>query len=243
MSAILVFVPNTVPAIIKDGVPILFDIVAFILSFVFFNKLQSAAKLRNYFDSEVLGINTDSFSASEKQDLNQLALRISHKDPQKTTQSIQNTGRDIPPGVRNWYEFKAEFEGSASQYECQCQNVWWNKEMVKRRLIIMPIVFLIIIVLFILTFVFLKVNILSIVVCSIGILLKTTERFIEHYKYHVISIQIETIRNLIETQLTENNIEKLQSLINERRNIPVLEINFVHRKKAKELSSTYDDIT
>ena len=243
ISAILVFVPDSVPAIIKDGVPLLLDILAFIFSFRFISKLQSAAKLRNYFDSEVLELNRDSFTASDKQDLNQIALSISRINPQKATKSIHNTGSDIPPGVRNWYEFKAGVEGLASQYECQCQNVWWNKEMVKRKLIITPIIFITLLVFYILIFVLCKTNLLSVFVCSIGILIKIIERFIEHYRYHVISIQIETIRKHIETQLSTKNIEELQLLINQRRNIPVLEINFVHRKKAKTLSSTYKDIT
>ena len=79
---------------------------------------------------------------------------------------------------------------------------------------------------------------------QVGILiLKIIERVIEHYNYHVISIKIETIQKHIENKLTTDNIKKLQLLINERRNIPVLEINFIHRKKAKELSDLYRNIS
>ena len=61
-----------------------------------------------------------------------------------------------------------------------------------------------------------------------------------NYHYHVISIKIETIQNYAERELTIEVIKELQELINKRREIPVLEINIIHKIKAKQYSSSYE---
>ena len=239
----MIFVPDNTIKIISIGIPILLDIFALISNFIFTNKLQSAANLRNYFDAKVLMINEDEYTQLEKQKIRELALHTCQKNQSDAISSLHNTGRDIPPGVRNWYEFKRDIDGIDAQYECQSQNIWWNKKMIQKRIICLSMVGVLLTFFFIIMFIIFKSDIFSIISCSIGIILKIIERVIEHYNYHVISIKIETIQKHIENKLTTDNIKKLQLLINERRNIPVLEINFIHRKKAKELSDLYRNIS
>ena len=188
-------------------------------------------------------IGEDSYTDISKQKLREIALTTYNKHKKEADIHIHNTGRDKPPGVRNWYEFKNTVADLQAQFECQKQNIWWNKKMVKNRMIILPIILFILTSFFVAMFVLFKSDALSIIVCAIGIILKVIERIIEHYSYHKISIKIEAIQNHAERELTDETVKELQELINERREIPVLEINIIHKLKAKQYSSSYEETT
>ncbi len=243
VSAIMIFVPDSASKFISLGIPALLEALAFITAYVFNNKLKNAASLRNYFDSYVLMIGEDSYTDISKQKLREIALTAYNKHKKEADIHIHNTGRDKPPGVRNWYEFKNTVADLQAQFECQKQNIWWNKKMVKNRMIILPIILFILVSFFVAMFVLFKSDALSIIVCAIGIILKVIERIIEHYSYHKISIKIEAIQNHAERELTDETVKELQELINERREIPVLEINIIHKLKAKQYSSSYEETT
>ena len=98
-------------------------------------------------------------------------------------------------------------------------------------------------IIFVAMFVLFKSDAPSIIVCAIGIILKFVERIIEHYSYHKVSIKIEAIQSHAERQLTVETVKELQELINKRREIPVLEINIIHKLKAKQYSSSYEETT
>lgn len=241
LSALMIFVPDSATKFFTIGIPILLDIAALILVLYFNSKVENAANLRNFFDSQVLMINEDNYTDIDKQKLKELSLNIYHKHQSEADICIRNSGRNNPPGVRNWYEFKRNVEGVNAQFECQKQNVWWNKKMVHNRLILFSILFPALIIVFGLVVYLFKFDVWSIIACSAGIIIKIVERLLEHYKYHVISIKIETIQDHIENQLTTDGVNKLQALISNRRTIPVLEVNLIHRKKANKYSKSYED--
>lgn len=197
VSAIMVFIPDSASKVISLGIPALLEVFAFITAYIFNNKLKKAASLRNYFDSYVLMIGEDSYTDICKQKLREIALTAYNKHKKEADIHIHNTGRDKPPGVRNWYEFKNTVADLQAQFECQKQNVWWNKKIVKNRMIILPIILFIIISFFVAMFVLFKSDAMSIIVCAIGIILKVVERIIEHYSYHKTSIKIDAIQSTL----------------------------------------------
>ena len=243
VSAVMIFIPDSAPELIEKGIPVLLDVFAFITVYIFNSKLKNAASLRNYFDSYVLMICEDNYTDVRKQELREIALNTYNRHKKEADISIQKTGRDKPPGVKDWYEFKNPVDDLQAQFACQKQNIWWNKKMVKNRMIILPIILFILISFFVAMFVLFKPDAPSIIVCAIGIILKVIERIIEHYFYHKISIKIEAIQNHAERELTVETVKELQELINERRKIPVLEINIIHKLKAKQYSSSYEETT
>lgn len=243
LAALMIFVPDNTTNFITIGIPVLLEVAAFATTIIFNNKVKNAAALRNRFDSHVLMINEDDYTDFEESALRELVLNIYQSNQTEAEISIRNTGQDNPPGVRNWYEFKRNVQGINSQYECQKQNIWWNKKMIKSRLVWFLVILIILLATFVLMFVLFDSDIWSIISCSIGIIIKTAERIKEHYSYHVISIQIEAIQNHIKNKLTTENIKDLQSLINKRRSIPVLEINLIHKMKAKQHSESYKIIS
>lgn len=241
LSALMVLIPEGTTKYITVGLPILLDVVAAITVFIFNDKVKNGANLRIFFDSQVLMINEGSYTDIDKQKLKELALNIYQKNKSEAEISIHNTGRDNPPGVRNWYEFKNNANGVHAQFECQRQNIWWNEKMIKNRRVCLLLSVVTLLIACVLMFILLKTDILNIIACSVGIFLKLTERIVEHKKYYDISIKIDAIQYHIENHLTTDDIVKLQALIDERRNIPVLEINLIHRKKAKKFSSSYEE--
>lgn len=240
-SAMMIFVPDSASKIVSMGIPALLEVFALITTFVFSSMLKNAAALRNYFDSHVLMICDDNYTDIHKQKLREIALNAYNKHKKEADIHIHNTGRDKPPGVRNWYEFKNTVADLQAQFECQKQNIWWNKKMVKNRMIILPIILFIMISFFVAMFVLFKSDAMSIIVCAIGIILKVVERIIEHYSYHKTSIRIDAIQSHAERELTAETVKELQELIDERREIPVLEINIIHKLKSKRYSSSYEE--
>lgn len=239
-SAAMIFVPDSASKFISMGIPALLEVFAFITACIFNRKLKNAAALRNYFDSYILMIGEENYTDARKQELREIALSTYQRHKNKADISIQKTGRNKPPGVKDWYEFKNPLEHLHAQFECQKQNIWWNKKMVKIRMIILHIIVFFLITLVIAISMLYKSDVLRTVVCASGIVLKIIERLCEHYKYHEISIRIEAIQSHAERELTAEAVKELQELIGERREIPVLEMNIIHTKKAKQYSSLYE---
>ena len=236
LSAIITFIPST--SVIS------LILVTLTIIFICMTKkyVRMAAKLRKYFDSYVLDIQSNLFCESECREIKEQARRICAKDPQKADMQKKNTGRDTPPGVREWYEFSKELVGLDAQFECQLQNTWWNKEMSKHRLLKnfgWTAVVLVIVILM-----SQHHHTLTLILPAISaILAKLIERTIENCKYLDLSKKIEHWQELLEDNLTIKGIEKFQVLIDKRRSINVLELGNFHKKVANELSRRYEHIT
>ncbi|MBO5167298.1 MAG: hypothetical protein J6B90_11970, partial [Lachnospiraceae bacterium] len=81
-----------------------------------------------------------------------------------------------------------------------------------------------------------------IVFCS-GVILKIVERIIQHYNCHKIFLKIQGACDLVEKSKSTENIQALQKMIEKRREIPVLEVNGIHKKLAAKLSQRYKRIS
>lgn len=241
LSALFVFIPDSITDIITIGMPAFLDLAALFTAFLFRKKLKNAADLRAYFDSKVLFINEDSYTAKSEQKLKEIATLIFQKNPVKANICIYNTGRDVPPGVYNWYEFKQEKNGVEAQYECQRQNIWWNKRIAQKRLVYSLIALVGTLIILGVVFCVFRPRIWIVIACMIPVVIRMIERLVEHAKYYTISVKIDAVQDIIETGLTIDGIEKLQGLIDERRRTAVLEVNFIHRKNAKKLSALYEE--
>ena len=242
ISALMTFLPCDVPEFVRLGIPILLEVSAFVLTYFFEYALKRGAELRNYFDSYVLMIDNDKYSETETQRIKEIALSMYERHKSDAEISIRNTGTDVPPGIRNWYEFKNPINDEAhAQYECQKQNVWWNKKMVNNRLVIFSIIAIFLISVLVILLAVFHVNKWAIIVCMAGLILKFLGRIEDHYKYHKTSISIDTLLAHAEKHLSSDDIHDLQNLINDRRYIQVLEINFIHKFKAKKYSSLYQE--
>jgi hypothetical protein len=199
-----------------------------------------AYTLRKYFDSYVLNIQLNQFSQTELREIREKTAKIYKRNPTNATIQMTNTGNDSPPGVRDWYVFSKFYDGINAQFECQQQNTWWNSKMVTVRII--TTAFMLILVGSIFVFLLLNNSILNVLLCSAGILIKLCERIIDNWRYFRISRLIEGSQQIVEVHPTAEGIEKLQNLIDKRRSINVLELEWLHNKLANKFSKLYENI-
>ena len=240
VSAFSVFLPSSWPMYIINGIPCVADIFAFLFSIITSRTVDQASTLRKYFDSYVLDIQLNQFSESELRKIREQTEKIYLKSPVNAAVQMSNAGSDSPPGVRNWYTFSEFYDGLDAQFECQRQNTWWNSKMVMVRTIATVVLLFVVGSIFITLL--LSNNTLNILLCSAGILIKICERVIENWRYLCISRQIDGSQQTIEVHPTKEGIEKLQSLIDERRAINVLELGWFHNKLANKLSKLYERV-
>lgn len=208
------------------------------------NKFQKqASNIRMYFDSFVLGIKEEDFSEADIRSIRDTAECISLKDSLKHDQQIQNTGRDNPPGVKDWYEFSGEFSGYDAVFECQKQNYWWNKQLCRNRLILSAIAFC----LYVLTFITIcwlnRISCFKSLICIIGMILSLFEQVCANFNYIKLSNTMEDYIKLPGIAKNVDQLECLQNKINSRRELPVLEMNWLYKRNNKLWSERYEKIS
>lgn len=225
------------------AVPFVVNIIAVLLNWRMTVNVASASALRKYFDAYVSGINIEHFTNSEVQELEELSIKAVKHSPEKSKVQMVNTGRDNPPGVRNWYEFSQTLSGQDAIYECQKQNCWWNKKITHERIIRTVIGLLFLVPLAIFFLIKTKIGVLLVIFSSSGLIVKCAERLVVNVRYYMLSLKIDGALDIITNSRSDENIKKLQAKIDARRAIPVLERNHIHKRHAKEYSELYNDIT
>lgn len=232
--------PENMPIYICYGLPFVADVISAYFSFDSNRKVQWASRLRRFFDSNVLEINKHLLEDAEIRAVKEYTENISMKNRKEEEIQINNNGNDIPPGVKDWYIFQKSIEGLEAKFECQKQNIWWNKKMMSRRVIINIIIGIIFIIITVSLFSY--NGILKTVLCSGGILVKICDRAYQNYKYIRVSNEIDGSVKTIENNLSVHGIERLQMFIDERRAINVLEIGAIHKRMARKWTSLYNKI-
>lgn len=223
--------------------PLLLDVIAFFLYYKMGRAVSAAARLRNYFDDTVLCFNRKSRTQSEMRAIQQLVHKACSKNEADCLTQIANTGRDNPPGVKNWYEFSKEYTDSEVVFECQTQNQWWNKRMILGRLIAYITILLVCVV----GFYFISNNhpdhSIRIFVCVLSLFITLLDRAFENGRYFRISIEIEDDCKLLSSSKNKELLVELQQRIESRRELRVVELNLFHKTISKKLSEEYEQIS
>lgn len=243
MAAFSVFIPQNCSGWITKGVPIIADIAAFVCLWKAENKIKWASKLRKYLDSYVLGLRQNQFSKTESQEIYETTYKICEKNHDETEIQISNTGKEKPPGVRDWYNCSNYYEGLKAQFECQKQNIWWNSKLMVIRIYIILFGLIICLVVFHLFLINTNMNLLDVLACFIGIIVRIFERGWANYKYFDISESIKGAQKVVEASPTLGGIQQLQDFIDEQRAINVLEYERLHERLSRYLSKLYEAIT
>ncbi|WP_395013832.1 S-4TM family putative pore-forming effector [Robinsoniella peoriensis] len=239
ISASCVFI--SVDALWFQGIPLAADIIAAWLGIKLSRTLSNASLLRSYFDAYVLNIDIDSFEDSTVRRIKEISTKIILSKCEDYREQIINTGNDVPPGVRDWYDIPASYSEKNAQFECQKQNCWWNKKMTHKRFLlnILFAVFAALVVFFAVRNVSIGDSIIIGVFGSGAIIMRCIERFSANKQYHDLSQQIDGAVEALSESRDIKNIYRLQKLINKRRELPILEMNFIHKRIAKPLSEMY----
>lgn len=246
ISLLSIFVPEGTSSIYSITillVPLVFDVASFICNRRMGISATFAALLRNYFDEMVLGIKNVKHTDSFKRKVKSLIIDAVEKNKKEFEEQVSNTGRDNPPGVKNWYEFAHQYTDSEVVFECQKQNCWWNNELCHKRLLHDGIVLLLGIFLGIYFCAYLRVSILRVIFCLISAVKTLAYRIDENVNYIRLSMKIDDYCEMLEISIDQDSISALQEQISKRRELKVFEINRFHKKHSKELSELYEQIT
>lgn len=241
ISALCVFIP--INASWFQWIPLVADIIAVLLGITLSYNLSNAVSFRSYFDAYVLNIGINSFEDHDLRKLKEISSKLISTKQKNYNIQINNTGNDIPPGVRDWYDIPTSYSEKTARFECQKQNAWWNEKMASKRCHINIIfaVFTSIVVLFAIQSTSAGNSIIIGIFGSGGMIVRCIERFFANKQYHNLSLKIDGALEALSDSRDIKNLCKLQNLINKRRELPVLEINFIHKRIAHQLSKIYHE--
>lgn len=242
ISALCIFLPTSNNVFLV--IPFTADILAFIFANLTNKSTATGAKLRNYFDAYVLNLNFSNYSDLQQTEIKEIVIKKINAHKKDCNIQINHTGNQKPPGVRDWYEFSHNYLDEDVQHECQKQNCWWNKKMFRIRMFLyLFIPILLMVFLLCLKKCISNVDFINIFFCSAGIIIRIVERIIVNINYFILSIKIDAVLETTSNCKNFENISHLQNMINARREIPVLELNFIHKHFANILSKLYTDIS
>lgn len=241
LSCLCIFLSNTNSALML--LPLLLDTFVFVFYYKMEKSVSAAAQLRNYFDDTVLGFNRKSQAQNEMRAIQQLIHKACSKNEADCLTQIANTGRDDPPGVKNWYEFSKKYADTEVVFECQTQNQWWNRKLYWRRM-----VFYIVIVLACFIGCGIIINYypgfsLPLVICFGSFAITFLDRACENVRYLRLSIKIDDVCEILSNSKTDQQIVELQKLLESRRKLRVVELNHFHKKNSKKFSEEYEQIS
>jgi len=205
--------------------------------------VKIGAATKKYIDFKLFGFNDNNFGFT-KEEIKEFAINKRRKYPEEYIAQISNTGTDEIKGVKDWYVFEATGFRWKDIYTCQKQNIWWNGALSKKYvyLLISSSIFIILLFIGISLVVNPSARNLWIAVASnVGLFIKIFEDIksgIKYYQaYH--SAQVKTEIFDTKSELSEEDMKRLQSDIDKIRNIKFLVPDFLHRKNSIVLHDIY----
>lgn len=202
--------------------------------------ISIAAAMRKYADHSLFEFSIPHrFNIIAKEDLVELSIKVKNKNPQKAEEQYASSGSDPQRGVKDWYvDVNHSINKNEAILYCQKQNIWWDKNLsqiyfnILRALICISIVILIII--------FLNKTLLD-AICFLAsisaLIVKLIWEYIAIKAYRKVSIEIDT---LLETlcKMNEGLLMEIQNKIDQRRNMPFMSVDFLHKVTAKKYHET-----
>ena len=219
-------------------IPVILDFIYWLSSNRVASLVSTAARLRNDFDDYVLGfkstISSDDFTFESLE-------KIIKKERYQKQFIIQeeNSSRDTPPGIKDWYEFHVNYSDNDAVFSCQRQNATWNNILMHQRLIAKAIVFIAIAAISFIYIVKTQIGLVDLLrlVCGVaGTIQNIIDKSRNEYKYIKVSHKIDGAIYVMKEHRLANQLQLLQGLLGSRRFIPVLESNFLHKIQSKQIS-------
>ncbi|SFK53251.1 hypothetical protein SAMN05216390_101489 [Lachnospiraceae bacterium KH1T2] len=204
------------------------------------NNVKWGAKMRNYFDNEVFGLEKPEYTAEVTHSIWEKINSIENKYSRLCQYSIHATDQSDTPGMKDWYTFPKNYTTSeAAVFECQHQNYWWTNKEYNIRRIIYLIAFSVLIIAIIVGIHYSPIKTLA---CFLGFAVNLYEDFSESIRCHELMVSMKTILDNPDAESNLSLISQLQNYIEKRRELLILEIDLIHKKNAKKWSTLYKSI-
>ena len=217
------------------------DAIATLCGYLLSFYTKRAADMRLLFDSRVIIGSDNNISLHERRNLIETAIKYSKLFKNQCKQQISNSGSDNPPGKKDWYTFNTVCGFPKAQIVCFEQNNLFKKKIMKLGYLVVAVLH------------FLACGIITLIVLYSGLsitaavvinaiyifIMRYGERVYQHWKYHNVSLQSETMIGFVREQPTEEGILKCLQFLNEYRHIPVFGSSLIHRFTVKDIESVY----
>lgn len=198
------------------------------------NFIKKGAVARELFDAELF-----EFKRPENAELiYKNAHEISVLGGENAKKQMSNTGKDNPPGVKNWYDKYNVKDKNELIFKCQKENIYWDEKI----MLIDKMAWLILLAIISFFYLFTKrnetlIHFLISLTSIIEILIKICGIVCNYVKYEN-NMKLEKY-NIIKMEkantITENELNELQELIKIRRNLNLIPFNSIHRLFSKKL--------
>ncbi len=190
--------------------------------------VKNAARARNLFDVSLFEFENVKYESKIKEKAYIFCRK--HKKDYKIQK--ENLGTDDPPGLKNWYTQNNGKTKNEIIFKCQIENTKWDKKITNTDLGI----FIVILVLVILIVIYKYYNkmlseLISVILVGIELIYEVIKRALLYIKYNKnVSNREILIDEFSDSKITKKHLKSLQSLIEERREMDLVPLNFIHRK-------------
>lgn len=219
-------------------VPIIFNIMLFLVICGVSYFTNKATWLRGFFDEYVLCLKTEKYPshiAIKVKRFSDIVKRIFQKQYEKQT---SNTENGVPPGVKCWYDTSCYKEGDDAIFDCQQQNLWFTKASFVVTMII-RIISIIVNISVLVWFISICGVDGEVIIALFGIGIRIIERIYANLKFIYIVAKLAGIEESMCYSKNSASINNLQDNINELRSTPVFGCNIVYEKIVKYIAALY----
>ena len=240
----MLYLVSTLAGFVGEWIAAIVIIITNILAYVLTKRMErdilQAADLRSIFDRYVFGM-PQLFTDEANDVLCEVAEDLAIRYPERYGIQTTHTGTDTPPGVKDWHNTNIEIPAHTTPvFFLIKENKWWDKKMVRYKIILQVTVALI----GLFSVGLLCHNkpwtaILVIFAGFLGLLIRLGDRVHAMYQYQKISIQLDGFVDKYEDFAPDKREAVLQNIIEERRRLPIVHCDIIHTKLAKKLHEKY----
>lgn len=196
-------------------------------------KIMLGAYTKELFDQSLYGQTIKSSNWEVKPDeIREMAHRLRLKHSKDFNVSFANSGEDKPRGLRDWYTSSTKENRNESIFECQRENIWWDKKIATNYKVVIGLLALIVTVGFLLTNY--NKSLLDVglsIFANVSLVLKLIDDWLIQMKFSNHHIKIEELIEHIseKTKPSVKDLEKMQERILIRRKMRYLPFDFLHK--------------
>lgn len=217
-----------------------FDLLGIFFGYLFGKNIETAGMLRQVFDRRLFGMDLG-LKAGDIDKLKEIVERTILKKRDDYNVQITNTGKDNPPGVRDWYTAPAMgHDGKDIVFQCQKENIWFSKKMLYAKLTMNSVSLLIIVSIGI--YAFRGKSLWEIIILAMACMALIV-RFISRVKVLLEDFRASIVINTLVDNYGEMKQNKasilLQNAIEERRKLHLVYSSYAHSKMAHKLHELF----
>ena len=230
---IIVIIINIILAIMDKATIFLSAIFFIIFALLEIKCVKKAAKARNLFDQILFEFKIP----KDNKKIKERAYKLCKRYEKDYDVQRKNTGTDEPPGLRNWYTKNSGKNKNEIIFKCQIENTKWDKKITYFDFIFFSVT--LVIVFFILVFEYYNKNVselISGILLGFELIYEIGKRLYLYYQHNNNLTKREClIEEFSDNKIQRRNLNSLQFLIEERRELDLVPLNFIHKRITKTM--------